>query len=245
MTRRIALKAPRRLRRHTPLVLTLLTLLAIVVSLVWVFFRAPQDAVMGHLQRIFYFHVASAYAMYVSAVVCGVGSALYLLRGKDIDDALASAGAQTVLLFGGIVLVTGPIWASKAWGTYWTWDPRLTMVLITQLVYVGFVSIRHSLGESELSKRVSACVGVLGTLNIPLIHLAVRAWGGQHPEVITGSGGGLQHVDMKIALGLSIVAFTFLTAVLLWTSVGLHLAQTRVRRLRQQLASLPSEQVER
>ena len=65
------------------------------------------------------------------------------------------------------------------------------MVLITQLVYVGFVSIRHSLGESELSKRVSACVGVLGTLNIPLIHLAVRAWGGQHPEVITGSGGRL------------------------------------------------------
>ena len=81
---------------------------------------------MGIVQKIFYFHVPSAYAMYIGATACFIGSVMYLLKPTDARDALARAGAEVAIVFGAIVLITGPLWAAKAWGYYWTWDPRLT-----------------------------------------------------------------------------------------------------------------------
>lgn len=208
-------------------------LLAVVTALYMatihvVFLRAPIEAEMGIVQKIFYFHVPSAYSMYLGATACFVGSIGYLLRRSAFWDALARAGAEVAVAFGAIVLVTGPLWAAKAWGYYWTWDPRLTTALLSVLIYVAYLVLRAFAGDGEGEKRFSAALGVLGAANLPIIHFSVQKWSTQHPMVITGKGGGLRHPDMKLALTLSFIAFTLFVVALLWARVRLELAKSRL-----------------
>jgi heme exporter protein C len=203
------------------------------VLFVWtlqVILRCPIEKRMGIVQKIFYFHVPCAYSMYLGATACFIGSVLYLLRPTDGRDALARAGAEVAVLFGATVLTSGPLWAAKAWGVYWTWDPRLTTSLLSVLIYVSYLVLRAFGGEGEGERRFAAALGVLGGFNLPIIHFSVQKWSGQHPTVITSKGGGLQHPDMKLALGLSFAAFTVFAITLLWTRVRLELAKSRLMR---------------
>lgn len=183
----------------------------------FVFLKAPvaQPEAGGLAQKIFYFHVPSAYAMYLSGVVCLVASAAYLLTLTDKWNAWAQAGAECAVVFGLMVLTSGPLWAKKAWGVYWVWDPRLTTSLLSVLVYVAVVVLRAFAGDGEAERKFAAALGVLGTVNLPIIHFSVRKWGGNHPTVITQGGGGLKHPDMQLALGVGFLAMTLLAAVLL------------------------------
>jgi heme exporter protein C len=201
-----------------------------VVTINVVFLRAPIEARMGIVQKIFYFHVPSAYCMYIGATACCVGSIGYLLKPTDARDALARAGAEVAVVFGAIVLTTGPLWAAKAWGYYWTWDPRLTTSLLSVLIYVAYLVLRAFTGDGHGERRFAAALGILGAANLPIIHYSVQKWSGQHPAVITGKGGGLQHPDMKLALTLSFVAFTLFAVALLWTRVRVELAKSRLAR---------------
>jgi heme exporter protein C len=195
-----------------------------------VFFRAPVERLMGVVQKIFYFHVPSAYGMYLGAAACFLGSAAYLLSPTDKRDALAKAGAEVAVVFGAIVLATGPLWAAKAWGRYWTWDPRLTTSLLSFLVYVAYAVLRAFAGDGEAEKKFAAALGVVGAANLPIIHYSVRKWSGQHPRVISSGGGGIAP-GMVTPLLLTFVAFTLLAAVLLWLRMRTELAQSRLRRL--------------
>ena len=195
-----------------------------------VFFRAPIEARMGIVQKIFYFHVPSAYAMYIGAAACFVGSVGYLLKPIDRWDALARAGAELAIVMGAIVLVTGPLWAAKAWGYYWTWDPRLTTALLSWLIYVAYVVLRAFSGDGPGERKFAAALGILGAANLPIIHFSVQKWGGQHPTVVTGKGGGLQHPDMKLAFALAMIAFTVFAITLLFVRVRLELARSRLVR---------------
>jgi heme exporter protein C len=199
----------------------------------FVFLRAPQAqlAAGGLAQKIFYFHVPSAYAMYLSGLVCFFGSAAFLAGQSDRRNAIAQAGAECAVLFGFMVLVSGPLWAKKAWGVYWTWDPRLTTSLLSVLVYVAIVVLRAFTGEGEAERKFAATVGVLGTVNLPIIHYSVRKWGGNHPAVITQGGGGLAHPDMRLALGVGFVAMTLLAALFLWTRARALITAGRLARL--------------
>lgn len=183
---------------------------------IWqIFAVAPVEAVMGIVQKIFYFHVPSAYVMYIGATVCFVGSAWYLATQNQKADAIAQAGGELTVAFGAIVLITGPLWARKAWGTYWTWDPRLTTSLLALLIYVAYLVLRAFGGEGEAEKKFAAALGILGIADLPVIHYSVRKWSGQHPTVISKGGGGLDP-RMYPALWLSFAAFTALAIVLLW-----------------------------
>src|SRR5262249_39148899 len=113
--------------------LVLLTAALVLATLHVAFYRAPVEKTMGIVQKIFYFHAPSAYAFYIGAAACFLGSAGYLLKPTDARDALARAGAEVATVFGAIVLTTGPLWAAKAWGYYWTWDPRLTTMVLSLL----------------------------------------------------------------------------------------------------------------
>jgi heme exporter protein C len=197
-------------------------------TLALIFFSAPVEKTMGIVQKIFYFHVPSAYSMYLGAVACFVGSVGYLLTRSAVWDAVARAGAEIAVVFGAIVLVTGPLWAAKAWGYYWTWDPRLTTAMLSVLIYVAYLVLRAFAGDGEGEKRFSAALGVLGAANLPIIHFSVQKWSGQHPTVITAKGGGLQHPDMKLALALSFVAFTLFVVAALWARVRLETAKNRL-----------------
>jgi heme exporter protein C len=202
----------------------------LLLAIYWIFYKAPIEATMGIVQKIFYFHVPSAYSMYIGAGACFIGSVAYLLKPTDGRDAFARAGAELAVVFGAIVLTTGPLWASSAWGVLWTWDPRLTTSLLSVLIYVAYLVLRRFAGEGQGEKKFSAALGILGAANLPIIHFSVQKWGGQHPTVITGKGGGLQHPDMKIALFLSLGAFTLLCALLLWARVRVELARARLLR---------------
>lgn len=207
-----------------------LTVVTFVVEILFIFLRAPVEARMGIVQKIFYFHVPSAYAMYIGATACLLGSVTYLARPSDWSDALALAGAELAVVFGTIVLTTGPLWGAKAWGTFWTWDPRLTTELLSVLIYVAYLVLRAFAGDGEGERRFAAALGILGAANLPIIHFSVQKWGGQHPTVITGRGGGLQHPDMKIALSLGFLAFTLLAVMLIWARTRLEVVRSRLRR---------------
>jgi heme exporter protein C len=210
--------------------LVAVTAATFVVEILFVFLKTPIEARMGVVQKIFYFHVPSAYAMYLGATACLLGSIVYLTRPSDASDALALAGAETAVVFGSIVLTTGPLWGAKAWGTFWTWDPRLTTELLSVLIYAAYLVLRAFAGDGDGERRFAAALGVLGAANLPIIHFSVQKWGGQHPMVITGRGGGLQDPNMKIALALGFVAFTLLAGLLVWTRTRVEIVRSRLRR---------------
>lgn len=223
--------------------LTLLTCagLAVLLTLYWAFFRAPFEAVMGAAQKIFYFHVPAAYALYLSAAICFAGSAAYLYQPSDSRDALARSGAEAAVAFGMVVLTTGPIWARPIWGVYWTWEPRLLTSLLSVLIYVAYVVLRAFAGDGDAERRFAAALGVLGAANLPIIHYSVQKWGGNHPRVISSGGGGLGHPDMKTALGLGFLAFTLLAVVFVWSRLRLHLGLARLARIEEEASGLLGE----
>ena len=226
--------------RYSPAFTGLVSVTAalVVTTLYWAFFRAPFESVMGAAQKIFYFHVPAAYAMYLSAAVCFVGSALYLYRPSDRSDALGRAGAEVAVLFGLMVLTSGPIWARPIWGVYWTWEPRLLTSLLSVMIYVAYVVLRSFAGDGDAERKFAAALGVLGAANLPIIHYSVQKWGGNHPRVISNGGGGLRHPDMKIALGLGFFTFTLLATCLIWSRLRLHVARARLARAEEDAAAL-------
>jgi heme exporter protein C len=220
------------------MVLLGLTAAVMLYTIHFVAYVAPVEASMGVVQKIFYFHVPAAYSMYLGATFCFVGSAGYLARGTPRWDAVAKAGAEIAVVMGLMVLISGPLWAAKAWGVYWTWDPRLTTSMLSVLIYVAYVVLRSFAGDGESERKFAAALGVLGAANLPIIHYSVQKWGGNHPKVITSGGGGLQHPDMKLALGLGFLAFTLLALTLLWARVRVLLAQSRLAALEEEAIAL-------
>jgi len=213
-----------------------------VATIYVVFLRAPTEARMGIVQKIFYFHVPSAYAMYIGAAACFAGSVAYLVRPTDGRDALARAGAEVSVVFGLIVLTTGPLWGAKAWGFYWTWDPRLTTSMLQVLIYVAYLVLRAFTGDGEGERKFAAALGILGAANLPIIHFSVKKWGGQHPTVVNKGGGGLAHPDMKLAFAMGMIVFTLFAAALLWARVRVELAQSRLARAEEDAIDLGLDQ---
>jgi heme exporter protein C len=230
------------MRGALPTLLVAITAIAFGISVPFVFLNTPtaQLAAGGLAQKIFYFHVPAAIAMYVGGTVCFGASIAYLLRDTDERDALARAGAEIAVLFGALVLASGPLWAKKAWGVYWTWDPRLTTALLSWAIYVAIVVLRQFAGEGSAERRFAAAIGVLGWFNLWLVHLSVQLWGGNHPTVVGRGGGGLGDPRMGQALGLGFLTTLLLTAVLVWLRTRLHVTEARLERAEQDaLASSP------
>ena len=210
------------------------TLIMFAVSLYLIFVVAPVEQQMGIVQKIFYFHVPSAYAMYIGFAVSAVGSALYLIKRDPKWDALGVAGAEVGSLFCVIVLLTGPLWARKAWGVWWTWDPRLTTTLLAGMIFAAYLALRSMGSAGEVEKRFAAGLALFGLIDLPLIHYSVQRWRGVHPTVITGKGGGLES-EMYWALGMSFIAFTGLAVLLIWARASIERQKEETTRLRFEL----------
>jgi heme exporter protein C len=217
-----------------------LTLLGLFLA---TFEYAPmaQLAAGGFAQKIFYFHVPAAYALYLCGVVCMVSSAVYLLKPTAKSDAWAQASAETAVFFGLIVMTSGPLWAKKAWGVYWTWDPRLTTLLLSVLIYASAVILRTFVGNGDAERKFLAAFGVLGTVNLPIVHMSVQKWGGNHPTVITKGGGGIAP-EMKQVLGLGFLAMTIFAFLILWLRVRKALLTHEIARIEEQGMALPETQ---
>jgi heme exporter protein C len=208
------------------------TALTFVALILFIFLKVPvaQPQAGGLSQKIFYFHVPAAYALYVCGGVCFLASAFYLYSPSDRADAWARSGAECASAFGALVLTSGPLWAKKAWGVYWTWDPRLTTLLLSILIYWAIVLLRRFSGTGDAERKFAAAFGVLGTANLPIIHYSVQKWGGNHPTVIGKGGGGLGDPSMYQALFGGFFAMTLLAALLLTLRAGLAHSEARLLR---------------
>jgi len=218
-------------------VLPAVTCVAMLAALYLVFMVVPTEQQMGIVQRIFYFHVSSAWMAFIGFFLVAGASAVYLWNGSRAADRLAEAAAEVGVLFCSLVLVTGPIWARPIWGVWWTWDPRLTMTVILWAIYASYLMLRAFGGEDEAVNRYAAVLGIIGVLDIPIIMVSVRLLRGMHPAVIARNEGGSGLVDpwMRIALLVSAVALILL---------GSWLMQLRVRmgRLGEEMATLRHEE---
>jgi heme exporter protein C len=141
--------------------------------------NAPYESTMGLVQKIFYFHVPSAMTMFLSAFVCGTASAVYLFGRRSAADLVALAAAELTVLFGIIVLISGPLWARKAWGVWWQWDARLTSTLVLWLIFQAYLLLRRFGGPG--SDRLAAGVAIFGMANVPFVYWSVNVWRTVHP----------------------------------------------------------------
>jgi heme exporter protein C len=211
------------------------TTIAILVTIHYVFLVVPEEVTMGIVQKIFYFHVPAAVCgMYLGATICFFGSAFYLAKGSIRADSIARAGAETAVATGMMVMISGPLWGAKIWGHYWAWDAQLTTFLLSLLIYVAYAVLRAFTGGGDAERKFAAALGVLGAANLPIIHFAVTKWGGTHPEVMRGKGGGLSDPRMLVGLAMGAVAFIFLTSLLVWARARQHMASARLDEVEQE-----------
>lgn len=207
--------------------------LAFFALIPFVFLKVPeaQPQAGGLAQKIFYFHVPSAISIYVAGAVCFVASALYLYNPTDKRDAWARAGGECAVVFGCMAIASGSLWGKKAWGVYWTWDPRLTSVLMAVLIFGALVVLRRFAGSGDAERRFAAAFGILGTAILPIVHYSVQLWGGNHPTVLKATGGqGLKDPAMNYALYLGFFAMTLLAGLLLTLRAQLAYSQARLLR---------------
>lgn len=191
-------------------VLPWLTLATMIAALAMVFLYVPNERVQGVVQRIFYFHLPAAWNTFLGFFIVAGASASYLWQGSRFSDLLARAAAEIGMVFCTIVLVTGSIWARPIWGVWWTWDPRLTMVIVLWTIYAAYLLLRHLAGDTEQIARYAAVLGIVGVLDIPLLHIAVRLWRGIHPKV------DKMAPEMMWTLLMCTVAFLCLFTWMLW-----------------------------
>lgn len=216
------------------------TFIAIGVGLWFAFVYAPTEATMGSIQRIFYFHMGSNAASLTSIVVAAVAGALFLKTGRARYDRVSYSAMELGVLFGAISLATGMIWARPVWGTWWTWEARLTSFLILWLVYVAYLMLRMSARDDVTIARIAAVFTFIGVVDIPFIMIAPRLWRGLHPVLFGTDAGGEFTFNitqpMLITLVVCIVAVLLLYTYLLIQRVQLARLQTEVAELREQFA---------
>ena len=211
------------------------TLVAMLSALYAALIFAPTERVQGDVQRIFYVHVPLAWNAYLAFLVVFVASIAYLWRRSTWWDALARASAEIGLLFTTLVLITGSLWARPIWGTWWSWDARLTTSLVLWFIYLGYLLIRSSVSDERRGARYAAVIGIIGFVDVPIIHQSVVWWRTLHPEsVVLAPGGPAMPPSMLVSLGLSLLAFTLLYAYLLHLRFGTERVRDRLRLLRRQ-----------
>jgi len=208
------------------------TLLAIATALLLSFALyaalviAPTEQTMGNVQRIFYYHVPSAWVAFELFLINFVASVFYLIRRSTKADILALVSAEVGVVFCTVVLITGPIWARPVWGIWWTWDLRLTLTLVLWLIYVSYLVLRR-FSTSSQTPLLAAVLAVFGALDVPLVYFSIWFFRTQHPAPVIGGGGSLDP-RMGWVLLYNWIAFMCLAWLFCWTRYRLEVAQRAV-----------------
>lgn len=188
--------------------LGLMALLAVLVGLYLAFFYAPEDALQGDVQRIMYVHVPTAWIAFFAFFVVFVASVVYLWKRWPEADRLAYASAEIGVLFTALTLIDGSIWGKPTWGTWWTWDARLTTTAILLVIYVGYLMLRSFVEEPERRARLAALVGIIGFIDVPIIYMSVLWFRTLHQPPSIQAGGVTMPESMLFTLLFNFSAYT-------------------------------------
>ena len=213
------------MKRSDQIVLTALFVM-MIAALYCAFIYAPTESVMGTVQRIFYFHVASAWVGLLSFFFVFLGGVLYLWKREEKYDHLSHAAAEMGVLFCLVVLVTGPIWAKPVWNVWWTWDPRLTSTFILWLIYVAYLLFRSSLRHHPSIRVYSAVYGIIGFVDVPIVWMSIRWWRTIHPTVLTSQKINL---DPKMWTSVLVCFAALLLLYFVFVRLRIDLERTRER----------------
>ncbi|MDQ3521502.1 MAG: cytochrome c biogenesis protein CcsA [Gemmatimonadota bacterium] len=231
--------------RRTATVLAVLAGLSVLASLWMIFFYVPTERSMGIVQRIFYVHVPSAWVAFLAFGIVALCSLGYLWLRDERLDAISMAAAELGLVFTTIVLISGPLWGKLAWGAWWVWEPRLTLTLLLWFIYVGYFVLRGATENPDRGKRFAAVLGVVGAVDIPLIHVSVNWFRSQHPQaVVLRPEGPTAGPEIVVTLLVSLLAFTLVFFSLLLVRYGLERLRREADALRFRAeSSRPSQPV--
>jgi heme exporter protein C len=223
-----------------PVTLKILDMVSILVLLIAAYLAlvfAPTELVMGDVQRVFYFHIGTAWTALLGFILAAVFSVVYLIT-KDLKwDRLQVAAIEVSLVFFLITIALGSIWARPAWNTWWTWDPRLTTAAVTELIYIAYFMLRQGIDDPDRRARFGAVYALLGGISAPITFFAIRLFRTIHPVVIGGTnaeaqGGFNMTADMRLAFFFALFAFTIIFIDLFWNRVRLGDLQNRVEQLK-------------
>lgn len=218
--------------------LGILAVIGLLAGLYAGFVYAPPDAVQGEVQRIMYLHVPLILVSYLAFFVVFVTSILYLARRCERHDAIAHSSAEIGVLFTALAIAAGSIWGRPTWGTWWTWDARLTTTTILLLIFIGYLMLRALVDDPSRGATFSAVLGIIGFLDVPIIHMSVVWWRTLHqPASVLRPGPSTVAPDMQVALYTNLAAFVLLYAYFLVKRVRLEKARWELSRLRMEGAA--------
>ena len=215
-------------------VLLVVTGILMVVNLYLIFQVAPTDAVLGDVQRVFYFHVPIAIVSFIAFFVVFVASIGYLVTRKSRWDSVAHASAEVGVVFVSLALLTGIIWARPVWGVWWTWEPRLTTTLILWLIYVAYLMLRSYVPNKSQGALYAAGLGIIGFVDVPIVYYSVQWWRSIHPSAVVGplaDSGALEPI-MQGVLFYSLAVFLLLFLYLLLERTFLRNFEDRLSAVR-------------
>lgn len=219
-----------------------LAIISLVIATGMVFFYAPMEAVMGQVQRIFYFHVPAWWVGMLGLIVAAVAGVAYLVTSDRRWDNIGLSAIEISVVFVFIGIVTGSIWARPAWNTWWTWDPRLTTATVMELIYVAYLMLRQGVEDPDRRARFGAVYAILGSVSVPITWFSIRLLRTIHPVVIGGSDPAAQGTfdmtpRMLHTLLFSLLTFSFIFVALLGHRIRLGRLSDRVEQLRMKVLS--------
>lgn len=223
-------------------VLDSVTLALLLIASYMVFFYAPMEAVMGNVQRVFYFHVAAGWVGMLGFLVAAVAGGIYLRSGNRRWDLMSLASVEIGMVFAFINVVTGSIWARPIWNTWWTWDPRLTTATIMLLIYAAYLLLRQGIEDPDRRARFGAVYAIVGFLSVPLTFFSARLFRTIHPVVIgtnqPGASGAFDMTPLMLQTFLfSLLTFTFIFIDLLWHRIRVGRLADKVEQMKLKLMS--------
>jgi heme exporter protein C len=218
-------------------ILDVVSVIALGISTYLALIFAPTELVMGDVQRVFYFHVGTAWTALMGFILAAVFSVTYLVSKNLKWDRLQVAAIEVSLVFFLITIALGSIWARPIWNTWWTWDPRLTTAAITELIYIAYFMLRQGLDDPERRARFGAVYALIGGLSAPITFFAIRLFRTIHPVVIGGNnpeaeGGFAMTADMRVAFFFALITFTLIFIDLFWNRIRLGELQDTVEQLK-------------
>jgi heme exporter protein C len=218
-------------------ILDIVTILALLAASWMVFFFAPIEAVMGLVQKVFYFHVAAGWVGMLGFLVAAIVGGLYLATANRKWDIAGLAAVEIGMVFAFINVVTGSIWARPIWNTWWTWDPRLTTATIMLLIYAAYLMLRSGIEDPDRRARFGAVYAIVGFLSVPLTFFSARLFRTIHPVVIGTNQPGAEGAfdmtaDMRLVFFFSLFTFSLIFIDLLWHRIRLGRLQDKVEQLK-------------